>query len=46
MADIRTAYTRSGVNVAAGERAVDLMREAVEATRRPEVLSGIGTDQP
>jgi phosphoribosylformylglycinamidine cyclo-ligase len=42
MAEIRTAYTRSGVNVAAGERAVDLMRAAVEATHRPEVLSGIG----
>jgi phosphoribosylformylglycinamidine cyclo-ligase len=30
------------VDVAAGERAVDLMRTAVEATHRPEVLSGIG----
>jgi phosphoribosylformylglycinamidine cyclo-ligase len=42
MADQRTAYTQSGVDVAAGERAVELMRNAVEATRRPEVLGGIG----
>ncbi|MEA2545901.1 MAG: phosphoribosylformylglycinamidine cyclo-ligase, partial [Chloroflexota bacterium] len=37
-----TAYAASGVNVAAGERAVDLMRAAVEATHRPEVLGGLG----
>ena len=42
MADLRSAYTRSGVNVTAGERAVELMRSAVESTRRPEVLGGIG----
>jgi phosphoribosylformylglycinamidine cyclo-ligase len=30
------------VDVAAGERAVDLMRDAVASTRRAEVLSGIG----
>jgi phosphoribosylformylglycinamidine cyclo-ligase len=41
MAD-RTAYVASGVDIAAGERAVDLMRAAVEATHRPEVLGGIG----
>ena len=41
MAD-RTAYAASGVNVAAGERAVDLMRAAVESTHRPEVLGGLG----
>jgi phosphoribosylformylglycinamidine cyclo-ligase len=38
----RTAYAASGVDVAAGERAIDLMRAAVEATHRPEVLGGIG----
>ena len=38
----RTAYVASGVDVAAGERAVDLMRAAVEATHRPEVLGGFG----
>ena len=38
----RVAYTASGVDVEAGERAVELMREAVESTRRPEVLGGLG----
>jgi phosphoribosylformylglycinamidine cyclo-ligase len=38
----RGAYTRSGVDVAAGDRAVELMRSAVDSTRRPEVLGGIG----
>jgi phosphoribosylformylglycinamidine cyclo-ligase len=38
----RFAYTASGVDVEAGERAVDLMREAVESTRRPEVIGGLG----
>ena len=38
----RIAYARSGVDVAAGERAVELMREAVESTRRPEMIGGLG----
>jgi phosphoribosylformylglycinamidine cyclo-ligase len=38
----RLAYTRAGVDVAAGDRAVELMREAVESTRRPEVIGGVG----
>lgn len=38
----RVAYTRAGVDVAAGERAVDLIREAVDSTRRPEVIGGLG----
>jgi phosphoribosylformylglycinamidine cyclo-ligase len=38
----RAAYAASGVNVVAGERAVDLMRAAVEATHRREVIGGIG----
>ncbi len=42
MAEIRRAYTRSGVDIDAGERAVELMRGAVDSTRRPEVLGGIG----
>jgi len=42
VADPRRAYVRSGVDVAAGERAVELMRSAVESTRRPEVLGGLG----
>jgi len=36
------AYARAGVDVGAGERAVELMRKAVESTRRPEVLGGLG----
>ena len=38
----RVAYARAGVDVAAGDHAVELMRAAVESTRRPEVLGGIG----
>ncbi len=38
----RLAYAASGVDVEAGERAVDLMRAAVESTRRPEVIGGLG----
>jgi phosphoribosylformylglycinamidine cyclo-ligase len=42
VAEIRRSYTQSGVDIAAGERAVELMRGAVDSTRRPEVLGGIG----
>ncbi len=42
MADRRRAYGAAGVSIAAGERAVELMRVAVESTRRPEVLGGLG----
>jgi phosphoribosylformylglycinamidine cyclo-ligase len=42
MPEVRPAYARSGVDVSAGERAVQLMRAAIESTRRPEVLGGIG----
>ena len=38
----RAVYKVAGVDVAAGERAVELMRAAVESTRRPEVLGGLG----
>ncbi|MFM2106091.1 MAG: phosphoribosyl formylglycinamidine cyclo-ligase [Chloroflexota bacterium] len=38
----RGAYGRAGVDVAAGDRAVELMRAAVESTRRPEVVGGLG----
>src|SRR5512135_2999885 len=38
----RGAYAASGVNVAAGERAVELMRAAVATTRRPEVVGDLG----
>lgn len=42
MTGARPAYARAGVDVAAGERAVDLMRDAVGSTRRPEVIGGLG----
>ncbi|APX34334.1 phosphoribosylformylglycinamidine cyclo-ligase [Brachybacterium sp. P6-10-X1] len=35
-------YADSGVDTAAGDRAVDLMKEAVAATHGPQVLGGIG----
>jgi phosphoribosylformylglycinamidine cyclo-ligase len=38
----RTAYAAAGVDVSAGDRAVDLMRAAVEATHGPHVLGGFG----
>jgi phosphoribosylformylglycinamidine cyclo-ligase len=37
------AYAKSGVNIDAGNRAVDLMRDAVKSTYGPEVLAGIGS---
>jgi phosphoribosylamine--glycine ligase/phosphoribosylformylglycinamidine cyclo-ligase len=36
------AYVAAGVDIDAGERAVELMRAAVESTYTPAVLSGIG----
>ncbi|HEU4672747.1 MAG TPA: phosphoribosylformylglycinamidine cyclo-ligase [Candidatus Limnocylindrales bacterium] len=38
----RTAYAAAGVDVAAGETAVELIRSAVESTRRAEVIDGLG----
>ncbi len=38
----RSAYAAAGVDVDAGDRAVELMRAAIESTRRPEMLGGIG----
>ncbi len=38
----REAYARAGVDVAAGDRAVELMRARVAATHGPGVLAGIG----
>lgn len=37
-----SSYAASGVNIAAGEQAVNLMKEAVRSTHGPEVLAGIG----
>ena len=38
----RRAYVAAGVDVGAGERAVELMRASVEATHGPHVLGGLG----
>jgi phosphoribosylformylglycinamidine cyclo-ligase len=38
----RRAYTAAGVDVAAGERAVELIRATVASTRRPESIGGLG----
>ncbi|WP_375433121.1 phosphoribosylformylglycinamidine cyclo-ligase [uncultured Friedmanniella sp.] len=42
MSSEQTAYAAAGVDIAAGDRAVELMKEWVGKTRRPEVLGGIG----
>jgi phosphoribosylformylglycinamidine cyclo-ligase len=39
----RRAYAAAGVDVAAGERAVELIRGHVESTRREHVLGGLGS---
>lgn len=39
---LRAAYAAAGVDVEAGERAVELMRGHVESTRRAEVVGGLG----
>jgi phosphoribosylaminoimidazole synthetase len=36
------SYADSGVDIAAGEKAIKLMKDAVRATQGPEVLAGIG----
>ncbi|MFZ5899693.1 MAG: phosphoribosylformylglycinamidine cyclo-ligase [Bacillota bacterium] len=38
----RLTYAGAGVDIQAGNRAVEMMREAVRSTRRPEVLADIG----
>jgi phosphoribosylformylglycinamidine cyclo-ligase len=38
----RFTYAASGVDIDAGERAVELMRAAVARTNRPEVVGGLG----
>ncbi len=40
--DSAGAYAAAGVDIAAGERAVDLMRAAVRRTYTPDVLGGVG----
>jgi phosphoribosylformylglycinamidine cyclo-ligase len=36
------SYAAAGVDIAAGDRAVELMRAAVKRTTRPEVIGGLG----
>lgn len=38
----RSAYARSGVDIDAGQKAVNLMKDAVARTHTPNVLSGLG----
>lgn len=38
----RSAYRHAGVDVDAGEQAVELIRAHVDSTRRPEVVGGLG----
>jgi phosphoribosylformylglycinamidine cyclo-ligase len=42
VSDGQFTYAASGVDIDAGERAVTLMRSAVERTNRPEVVGGLG----
>ena len=35
-------YKQSGVDIEAGYRSVELMKESVKGTLRPEVLGGLG----
>jgi phosphoribosylformylglycinamidine cyclo-ligase len=42
MTEARAAYRRAGVDVEAGERAVELMRASVESTRRGLALGSLG----
>ncbi|MCW3158650.1 phosphoribosylformylglycinamidine cyclo-ligase [Micropruina sonneratiae] len=39
---VPSAYAAAGVDIEAGDRAVELMKSHVAATRRPEVLGGLG----
>jgi phosphoribosylformylglycinamidine cyclo-ligase len=40
--DSGASYAGAGVDIAAGDRAVELMKDAVKRTSRPEVLGGLG----
>lgn len=42
MTEPTSAYARAGVDIEAGDRAVELMKAHVARTRRPEVLGGLG----
>ncbi|MDR2895762.1 MAG: phosphoribosylformylglycinamidine cyclo-ligase [Propionibacteriaceae bacterium] len=38
----QSAYAAAGVDIEAGEQAVELMKASVASTRRPEVIGGLG----
>ena len=38
----QSAYAAAGVDIEAGDRAVDLMKQWVAKTQRPEVIGGLG----
>jgi phosphoribosylformylglycinamidine cyclo-ligase len=40
--DLPATYAEAGVDIDAGERAVDLIKPMVASTRRPEVVGGLG----
>ena len=42
MTENTSAYAQAGVDTAAGDLAVELMKEAVSRTHGPEVLGGFG----
>ncbi|WP_425307532.1 phosphoribosylformylglycinamidine cyclo-ligase [Ammonicoccus fulvus] len=42
MTEPQSAYARAGVDIEAGDRAVELMKASVAKTHRPEVLGGLG----
>ena len=42
MSEETSAYARAGVDTAAGDLAVELMKSAVSRTHGPEVLGGVG----
>ncbi|UOQ61671.1 phosphoribosylformylglycinamidine cyclo-ligase [Leucobacter rhizosphaerae] len=42
MSENASIYAQSGVDTAAGDRAVELMKSAVSRTQGPEVLGGVG----
>ena len=39
---VPSAYAQAGVDIRAGDRAVELMKASVAATHRPEVIGGLG----
>ena len=42
LSDVPATYAAAGVDIDAGEQAVDLIKSMVASTRRPEVLGGLG----